>query len=412
MKEYVAKRSRKGISKTDIIAINTMAKKDAYDGNKVINASIGTFLDSDKQVGAVKLVKDALNDHIVESLGYPGVLGDNKYLNAVMKYIFKDKLDTINSLYSPFIGGTMGGTGAISLAFNIFLEEGDTVLLPDVNWTNYKLIAEKAHATCMTYNMFTKEGGLDIESIKETIIKARESHQRILLVINDPCHNPTGYCMDEREYDELFAMLNEEGNKGYLVTLFDIAYISFYHVEGHQCNLINKLSEAKTNFLSLICFSCSKLFGLYGLRLGALVALSQTDEAKNEISRAFGACARGTYSVPVGTAEHAVAVVLSDEKLTKELEDEVLANSDELYIRSQAILEALKKAGIEYYPYKSGFFITLKIDHAFEIYERLIKSHMYVVPMSESTIRLAISGMTKDEVVTLIEEIAKVKKEL
>ena len=56
MKEYVAKRSRKGVPMTDIIAINGMAKKDAAAGNKVINASIGTFLDEDKKLGSIKLI--------------------------------------------------------------------------------------------------------------------------------------------------------------------------------------------------------------------------------------------------------------------------------------------------------------------------------------------------------------------
>ena len=32
---------------------------------------------------------------------------------------------------------------------------------------------------------------------------------------------------------------------------------------------------------------------------------------------------------------------------------------------------------------------------------------MYVVPMTESSIRLALSGMTEDEIVTLISAIAK-----
>lgn len=412
MKEYVAKRSRHGVSKTDIIAINTMAKKDAQNGNQVINASIGTFLDDGKKVGGIALVNDALKNHVTDRMGYPGVLGDPDYLNSVMHYVFKDKLETIQSLYHPFIGATLGGTGAISHTFNLFLEEGDAVLLPDVMWTNYKLIASKAHAVYETYHMFDEKGELDFSSLRETIASAREKYHRSVLVINDPCQNPTGYCMTEEEYDSLFALLDEEGKKGYLTVLFDIAYYSFFNIEGHHCALLDKLVEKRWDFLPLIAFSCSKIFGCYGLRMGALIALCPNEENKEEISRGFGAQTRGTYSVPVGSVQYAVSTVLSDESKSKELEEEISQNSAILKKRSDVLLKGLQMAHIEHYPYKCGFFLTLKVKNAFEVTERLKERHIYVVPMNENSIRLAISGMTKEEVNELVSALSETISEL
>ncbi len=409
MKEYVAKRSRHGVSKTDIIAINSMAQKEASQGFDVINASIGTYLDDDKKVGSVDLVRTALKEHVTDNLGYPNSIGNQDYLDGVMKFVFADKLSLIQSFYHPFIGSTLGGTGALSIAFQLFLEEGEAVLLPDVMWTNYMLIADKAHATYMTYKMFNEKGGMDLTSLKETIQKAREKYHHVLVVINDPCQNPTGYCMTKEEYDELFQLLNEEGRKGYLTALFDIAYISFFHVENEKCVLIDKLSQGKTDFLPLVIFSCSKLFGLYGLRLGAMIALCPNEENKEEVKRGFGAIARGTYSVANGPCQYAVSKVLLDESKTQELLSEVQRNSDDLYSRSKVLMEELQKAHIEYYPYKSGFFISLKIDDAFKVSEELRKQHMFVVPMNDHSIRLAISGMTKDEISRLIHAFAKLK---
>ena len=406
MKEYVAKRSRHGMSKTDIIAINTMAKKDAQNGNKVINASIGTFLDDEKKVGGIALVNEALKNHVTDKMGYPGVLGDPDYLNSVMHYVFKDKLETIESLYHPFIGATLGGTGAISHTFNLFLEEGDAVLLPDVMWTNYKLIASKAHAVYETYKMFDDKGEIDFSSLRKIIQSAREKYHRSVLVINDPCQNPTGYCMTEEEYDTLFSLLDEEGKKGYLTVLFDIAYFSFFHIEGHKCALMDKLIEKRWDFLPLIAFSCSKIFGCYGLRMGALIALCPNEENKEEISRGFGALTRGTYSVPVGSVQYAVSTVLDDKKKASELDAEILANSLVLKQRSDVLLSELKKARIEHYPYKCGFFITLKVKNAFEVTEELKEKHDYVVPMNENSIRLAISGMTKEEISKLVSDLS------
>lgn len=402
MKEFVAKRSRRGVSKTDIIAINGMAKKDAALGNKVINASIGTFLDEEKHLGRVASVCKALEDNLTSNLGYPNSYGDPNFLDGVLSYVFKDKLDTIKSLYYPFCGATLGGTGAISLSFNIFLEEGQTVLLPDVMWTNYKLIAEKAKANFMTYKMFDENGHFNLASVKETIAEARKESQRVLVVINDPCQNPTGYCLTEEEYDELFTLLDEEGKKGYLIGFFDIAYISFYRVEGHKCALIDKLVQAKYSFLPVISFSGSKLFGLYGLRIGALIALCPNEENKDEIHRAFGAMARGTYSVPVGSVQASIACLLNDKDKLAELEKEIEVNTKILSERASLLVKELEKANIPHYTYGSGFFITLKVERAFDIFDYLKEKHIYVVPMNDTSIRLALSGLNKEESIKVV----------
>lgn len=408
MKEYVAKRSRHGVSKTDILAINGMAKKDAAMGNKVINASIGTFLDDKKHVGGIELVKESLSDHINDKPGYSSVNGDMDYLTGVMNYVFKDDLAKIRELYHPFIGATLGGTGAISHTFHLFLEEGDVVLLPNVMWTNYKLLASKAKVEYETYLMFDQKGGFNLQSLKETIEKAREKYHRTVLVINDPCQNPTGYCLTKEEYDALFALLDEEGKKGYLTVLFDIAYLSFYNVPNQHCALMDKLVEKKHHFLPLISFSGSKIFGLYGYRIGALIVLCPDEDNYDEVKRGFGAQTRGTYSVPVGPVQYAVSLVLNDETKIEELDSQIKANSDELKKRSDVLMEELHKANIDHYPYKCGFFITLKIKDAFKVAEELKKEHVYVVPMNEESIRLAISGMTCQEIRDLVASFVKV----
>ena len=175
MKNPVAKRSAVGISKNDIIAINAEAKKREQEGVKVINASIGTFLTEEKKVGSVSLMKEGLSSHITEQLGYPSVNGNSEYLSSVMDYLFDGYQEKLNELYHPFIGATIGGTGALSMAFQMFLEEGDPVLLPDVMWTNYKLISKKAHSSYETYQMFTEDSKINFSSLREKLIKSMKS---------------------------------------------------------------------------------------------------------------------------------------------------------------------------------------------------------------------------------------------
>ncbi len=407
MKDYVAQRSRQAVSKTDILAINNEANADRAKGNKVINASTGVFLDEDRKLGHVALISDSLSNHINDKLSYSGVVGDLGYLDSVMHFIFKEKEKDIEKYYHPFIGATLGGTGAISIAFNLFQDEGGSVLLPDIMWTNYMLIARKAKLSVTKYPMFTLDGCFDLEGLRNTIEEEKKTQDRILLVINDPCHNPTGYCLSEEEYKRLFEILDEEGKDCELTVLFDIAYSSFYYIPGTKWILLDKLLEKKHDFLPLIAFSCSKVFGLYGLRVGALIALAPEESQKEEIQRAFGAQARGTYSVPNSAAQYCVSQVLSDEKKVKELESQIFVNTLELSRRSNVLLESLKKNQIEHYPYRCGFFVTLKIEEAERVASEMKEKHMYVVPITEHSIRLAISGMTESEIVELVDELKK-----
>jgi aromatic-amino-acid transaminase len=396
MKEYIAKRSRTSVGSNDIIAIAALAKADKEKGNSIINASIGTFLTEEKTLGGSLVIQEALKDHVTEKLGYPSVYGSPDYEKGVMNFLFGDKEEAIRQQNHVFFGATLGGTGACSIAFNLFVDEGKDVLLPDIMWSNYTLIAAKAGIQDKTYHLYNEQGGFNLADLKAKIEAELKTNGRTLVVINDPCENPTGYCLTRKEYDALFDMLNEESRHGYLAVLFDIAYASFYDVKDEPFALFDKLLE-KNEFLPLLAFSCSKVYGLYGLRLGALIALCPDESNRQELSLAFGAQARGVYSVPVGAALEAVAKALNDPSKRDELTREIAANKDALARRSVAVLKDLDAAKIPYYPYKSGFFISLKVNDAFALYERMKAKHMYIVPMDSKTVRLALSGMTMEE---------------
>ena len=62
-----------------------------------------------------------------------------------------------------------------------------------------------------------------------------KSQKSITLVINDPCHNPTGFCMSDSDYDNLIALLNSFDYP--FLLLMDMAYFDFYDYDE---NLIRK----------------------------------------------------------------------------------------------------------------------------------------------------------------------------
>ena len=49
----------------------------------------------------------------------------------------------------------------------------------------------------------------ELNSLKEEIDKLALTQKRIMIVLNDPCHNPTGYSMSNDEWIEVIDFLNK-----------------------------------------------------------------------------------------------------------------------------------------------------------------------------------------------------------
>ena len=209
---YIANRS-KGKMKSDILKIGAMAKADKALGNHVIDATIGVFLNDDKSINTVPAVIDNLNNNVTKNVGYAPITGYPTFKEGLLKWYLKDQYEKrINEYYIPF-GATLGGTGALSIAFNIFLDPNQVVLLPSIMWGNYKLIAKKAGLKYDTYQLFNSEGNFNITNLCTKIEEYSGSQSNILIVLNDPCQNPTGYSLSDEEHVRLIKKLNKLSEK-------------------------------------------------------------------------------------------------------------------------------------------------------------------------------------------------------
>lgn len=405
MSRYIAKRAEGSVSSSDILKISAEARADKASGYKVIDGSIGTFLNEDKSLGGIKEIRDSLTKHVTDDLSYPPILGFQEYKDAILKWLFKDEYEkAMKDFVIPF-SATIGGTGACSISFNIFLDKGEKVLLPDFMWGNYKLIASLAGDGYATYPLYNEKGGFGIQGLKTAIDELAQEQNHVLLVINDPCQNPTGYCLKDKEYDELFEMLQEEGKKTTLTVLFDIAYLDFEPCRAPLHPLFSHAFKKGNSFLPCFAFSCSKTFGIYGLRAGALFALCDGEEEAKELLSSISSQARGIYSCPDGPALHAVAQAVNNPEKAEKLRQGIRYNAETLSKRGSLLKAALKENNIAYLPFDEGFFLTIKVEGAFKITEALKEEHIFLVPLDDNYIRIALSGLSEEEIKVLARKI-------
>jgi aspartate aminotransferase/aromatic-amino-acid transaminase len=232
------------------------------------------------------------------------------------------------------------------------------------------------------------------------------------MVINDPCQNPTGYSLTEEEWIQLISYLNEVSETAPVVLINDIAYIDYSYQPEKSRNFLSAYNGFSDKVMACIAFSCSKTMTSYGLRCGAAILLTQQEKDLLEVETVMEKTARATWSnIPNAAMENFVWVVTEGKEPYLEEKQYYV---DLLKQRSDIFLTEAKACGLPIYPYREGFFITVKVDNndrVERIHEELMNRHIYTVTVKKG-IRFAICSLPVKKIYGLAEKVKAVLDEV
>ncbi len=371
----------------DILSISKEASEHKERDENVINATLGVLLDENGSFMTIDSVDRALENVSKTKLReYLPQDGGVLYKENIYKYLFKDKLEEINKHFYLASNWSSGGSGALSIAFK--MHEG-VILIPDIAWPEYDQIANNLNKEIKTYPMFDGDK-FNLNGIEKIL---KKEHKNILFILNDPAHNPTGYTMSEREYEEFFKMIFKYNH---VKLLIDIAYLDF---SNHYFKmLIPILIKYKIN--AIFTFSGSKSYLVYGVRMGLLIHFAKTKEEKESFLKETKMITTST----VGSPNSLSILLLNEIVKSKNLSAEQKTLKEILSLRSKLFISLAKENNLCIYPYKEGFFITVKCCNPVEFCEKLKKDKVYVIPTYKG-IRISLSGINLKEIPILIEKI-------
>lgn len=393
---FVKQNVNKAPIEDTVFAIVKKAKEAsaAIGAENVVDATIGSLYNEEGTIVAFDSVFTPYNNIAKETKAAyaSSFVGNDSFRKQVYEWIVGGTGFTL----AHSVIATPGGTGAVAITLQEILDEGETVILPEIAWGSYKLMATMDNLKVKTYSLFEGDH-FNLDSLKETCREVMKTQKKLLLVINDPCHNPTGYSMSIEEWKDVVAFLNECGKEVPVVLLNDIAYIDFSYDLEHCRNYIKTFNDFSENVMAVIAFSCSKALTSYGLRCGAAILLAQTAEAVRDVEIVFEKAARATWSnVPNAAMENFTYVTTTNyDAYMKEKAMYV----DLLRKRSDIFTAEADACGLAYYPYKEGFFVTVKIeDNALRdtFHELLMKQHIYTVKVNKG-IRVAVCSLSSDK---------------
>lgn len=373
-----------------VFAVVELAKqaKEKYGDDKVIDGVIGSLYTEEGKLATLDTVFSTLKNLDDAKLAKYAVsfTGNPDYQNDVIDWV----LDGNSNLYKEVIA-TPGGTGAVGMSIENCLEPGQTLIIPEIAWGSYALMAQMNGLNLAKYSLFEGDH-FNMASFKATCKQVMEGQNRLVLIINDPCHNPTGYSLTIEEWKEIIAFLNECSKTHDVVLINDIAYIDFSARGAQAKKYFTCFDEISDNVAVIVAFSISKSMTSYGLRCGAAILLAKTLEGVEELKVVFEKSARATWSNINNGAMEMFATIMENKK------DDYIAEKQEyvdlLKQRADLFLEEAKEAGLEVYPYKEGFFVTLAMDNDTrdKYHEALMNELIFTVKVNNG-IRVAICSM-------------------
>lgn len=398
---FINKNAQNKKLKNNILALASEAAKAKKLDNNVINATSGVLKNEKGILYEFDCVAKAIKDlNVSEKFAYSNSEGTPTFKKAVLYSVFGSFLKDLEEKCFVEVIPTPGGTGALNLAFINYVEQGETVLLPNHMWENYLNMGKDAGFNTDTYRLFNDEDLFDIDDLNRKVNELKKSQKRIMMLINDPCENPTGFCMKDEDYDNLLNIAKSNPDNDFIY-LMDIAYFDFYNVNPDIIRKrFSKFKDLPSNALALFVYSGSKSFGLYGLRVGALIGVSKDENEINLFKDASAYTSRAKWSCASTLGINLIERLVLHEDYRFDYEKEVKFVCSMLEKRSNAFLESAKKVGLKTLPYEKGFFICVPCKNPNAMLNALHEYGVHIIA-TRICLRVALCGINKEEAARL-----------
>ncbi|MDY3983717.1 MAG: aminotransferase class I/II-fold pyridoxal phosphate-dependent enzyme [Veillonellaceae bacterium] len=367
-----------------------------YGKDTVIDGTIGTMMDEEGQIIFLPTVKkEFLSLSSTDYVSYAPIIGNKAYHKAVIAECFGDHKPA-----TPMrVVSTVGGTGAIHHLMHNYAEQGTEVLISDWHWGAYDQICAEQKVKPRTFSMLTEDCTFDFDSFKKEVTYLADHQERVVILLNTPGNNPTGYTITTEEWQQIIDFLKAIADNGEnkVILSVDVAYID-YAGDGDKVREFFALFEnLPRHLLVTINYTLSKGFTMYGLRAGALIALSSDQDVLDEFTTIGTLASRGTWSNVCHPAMQTVVNIMNDLAKFKVYEEERKASYQMIEERAHIFESEAKACGLHILPYCGGFFITIPCQNAKAIVADLKAKHIFVIAMANG-IRVAVCSMPKRHV--------------
>ena len=389
-------------------------------GLPAVNGTIGALLEDNGELAINKAVDLAIrNAPEQEIAAYAPLAGLPAFLDLSKSLAFGDARDELENLGFHFSStASPGGSGALYLSANNFLDKGQSILLRDRHWGPYKGFLQNNSLEYETWPLLPPNGSdshpfFAREEFEVKVAELCSKQDKVMVWLNDPAHNPTGLSMSPEGRSvclESFAdsALNNP-DVGHTL-LIDSAY-SLYADETHAWGdtIVESLENGlmwPENLLFCVAISLSKSHTIYGLRTGALVSMHPEKEVTDRMDTVLCVTARQTWSATPRVSQYCVSEMHSSEEGGEAWSKERDRLKTLLDNRRKTLIAECEKLGVPLNPTMDGFFAWIEAEDPVAVAEKCAENGVFLVPLTGG-VRIGLCALPTESVPKVAEALSK-----
>lgn len=305
-----------------------------------IDLGVGVFRDEHGRTPVFSAVKraEAMLLDAQETKAYLGPEGDQRFVELLRPLVFGRALGHDDRLVGV---QTPGGTGALRLGAELIARanpEG-VVWLGLPSWPNHDPILKAARLKVGTYAYFD----VDAQSIRfvEMMDALSRANAGDVVLLQGCCHNPTGADLSLEQWTAVADVVEARG----LVPFVDLAYQGLG--QGLAEDALGPQLLLQCARQALVAVSCSKNFGLYRERTGALFVLARHATQAQVAFTNMLSLARANYSMPPDHGAAVVRTILETPALTEDWQAELASMRARIASVRGRLAAAARQEGLE-----------------------------------------------------------------
>lgn len=281
-------------------------------------------------MAAVRKAEHWLAENLA-SKAYLGPAGRPGFCDAISTLLLPDHPATATRA----IFQTPGGTAALRVAGDLisFTRPGSRIWLSDPPWVTHRAIFPAAGLQLASYRYLNPECcGVDFDAMLADLSRVQPGDTVLLQVAG---HNPSGCDLTTAQWKQLAALMNARG----ALPLLDLAYHGLAHSLTEDRQPVAIIAEHCQEWLC--CYSCSKTFGLYNDRTGALILQTGSKKLTERVSQETVNRICSNYYMPPDHGAAVIEVLLNSTELHTGWQQELAGSQRRLHEQRSSLADAL-----------------------------------------------------------------------
>ncbi|MEX1033460.1 MAG: amino acid aminotransferase [Cellvibrionaceae bacterium] len=331
---------------------------------------------------------------------YIGPAGSADYNHLIAQLIFAQAGSVLRDKRVATVQ-TPGGCGALRVAAEFLrrVRSSATIWCSDPTWANHEPLLGDAGLRLATYPYYDKQSSrILFEQMLACLEKVPADD---IVLLHGCCHNPSGADLSREQWQVISKLARKNG----FLVFVDLAYQGFGDGVDDDAFGVRLLAEELPELV--VASSCSKNFGLYRERTGALCVVTQQAEQAAAVVTHLNKIVRGIYSMPPAHGAAIVESLLGDGALKSQWLEELFQVRARIKSLRSSLADALQtRLGDDRFRFieqQQGMFSFLGMSPE-QVHQLQARFSIYAAGSS----RINVAGLNTDNVDYVADSIAAV----